>query len=446
MAHEDINFVHSLHAQANARSSWQVDFIFILIFSFFVGFITWAYFSKIDELARGQGKVIPAKKIQTIQSLDGGIIKEILVKEGQHVKEGQLLMKIDTTRFRATYEENIQKKLSYIATIIRLDAEANIDPVVDIPILDFPVIIKENAPNFVKAEQAVFEIRVSKLKTSLKVLESQLAQKLQELVEIESKIKLLKKSIELKKETLKIIKKAVKSRSKSRTDLLNAKEELNRTKADLDAAMTSIPRAKYAISEAKQKVAEKLKEFKSEASKEMQKIEAQLKEVDSKLIADKDKLAKTDIVSSVDGYIKTININTIGGVVKSGADLIEIVPKSEKLLVEAKIDPKDIAFINPSQKAVVKITAYDYSIYGGLEGKIVEISADSIIDKDSKDKKAYYRVLVRTDKNYLEKDNKKLPIIPGMVASIDIVTGQKTILDFLLKPILKTKQGALHER
>jgi adhesin transport system membrane fusion protein len=446
MAIEDVNFVHSLHAQANAKPGWKVDLVFVLIFLFFVGAITWAAFSEIDELARGEGKVIPAKKIQTIQSLDGGIIKGIKVKEGQHVIVGELLMKIDTTRFRATYEENIQKKLGYIATIIRLEAEATVDPVADIKLLKFPDIVKKNAPAFVKSEQAVYDTRVSKLKTSLRVLESQLAQKLQELVEIQSKIKLLKKSIKLKKESLNIIKKAVASRSKSKTDLINAQEELNRIKSDLDASETSIPRAKFAISEAKQKVAEKLKEFKSEASKEIQKVEAQLKEVNSKLIADKDKLAKTDILSPVDGYIKTINLNTIGGVVKSGADLIEIVPNSKQLLVEAKIDPKDIAFINPAQKAIVKITAYDYSIYGGLEGKIVEISADSIIDKDSKDKKAYYRVLVRTEKNFLEKDEKQLPIIPGMIASIDIVTGKKTILDFLLKPILKTKQGALHER
>ncbi len=148
----------------------------------------------------------------------------------------------------------------------------------------------------------------------------------------------------------------------------------------------------------------------------------------------------------MDGIIKQINMNTVGGVIRSGMDLIEIVPSSEILLVEAKIDPKDIAFINPKQEAIVKITAYDFSIYGGLEGKIVEISADSIIDKESKDDKSYYKVVVKTTKNYLEKNGERLPIIPGMIASVDIKTGKKTILDFILKPILKTKQNALHER
>ena len=147
-----------------------------------------------------------------------------------------------------------------------------------------------------------------------------------------------------------------------------------------------------------------------------------------------------------DGIIKQLNFNTIGGVVQSGIDLIEIVPLSDALVVEAKIDPKDIAFINPSQKAIIKITAYDFSIYGGLDGKIVEISADTIVNKESKDGKSFYRVLVKTDKNYLERKGKRLPIIPGMIATVDIVTGKKTILDFILKPILKVKQDSLHER
>ena len=144
--------------------------------------------------------------------------------------------------------------------------------------------------------------------------------------------------------------------------------------------------------------------------------------------------------------MKQIYVNTIGGVVKSGMDLIEIVPLSDILLIEAKIDPKDIAFISPNQKAIVKVTAYDFSIYGSLEGKIVDISADSIVDKNDKNQKTYYKVVVKTEKNYLEKDNKKLPIIPGMITSVDIITGKKSILDFLLKPILKTKANALHER
>ena len=200
------------------------------------------------------------------------------------------------------------------------------------------------------------------------------------------------------------------------------------------------------IEEAKNRITEKSKIFRSEASNELQKINTEIKKYESKLVSEEDKLDKTVLHSPVDGIVKQININTVGGVVKSGMELKEIVPQSDILLIEAKIDPKDIAFINPKQKAIVKITAYDFSIYGGLDGKIIEISADSIVDKDDKNKKSYYKVVIKTNRNYLEKNGQRLPIIPGMITSVDIVTGKKSILDFILKPILKTKQNALHER
>lgn len=228
--------------------------------------------------------------------------------------------------------------------------------------------------------------------------------------------------------------------------MLNVEKEYNQTKGDLQTAKLSISRSNYAIIEARNRIQERLNTFKSEASNELQKTVSQINRFEARLIGDKDKVDKTTITSPVDGIIKQLNFNTIGGVVQSGVDLIEIVPLSDALVVEAKIDPKDIAFINPSQKAIIKITAYDFSIYGGLDGKIVEISADTIVDKDSKEGKSYYRVLVKTDKNYLERKGKKLPIIPGMIATVDIVTGKKTILDFILKPILKVKQESLHER
>ena len=215
---------------------------------------------------------------------------------------------------------------------------------------------------------------------------------------------------------------------------------------DLNSALLSLPRSKLAISEAENKILEKVKGFKSNSYKELQEVTSELNKIDARLISETDKLEKTIIRSPVNGIIKQININTIGGVVKSGVDLIEIVPDSDILLVEAKIDPKDIAFISPAQKAVVKITAYDFAIYGGLDGKIIEISADSIKDPNSKDDKSYYQVTIKTDKNYLERNGEKLPIIPGMVASVDIVTGKKTIMDFFLKPIIKIKEGSLHER
>jgi adhesin transport system membrane fusion protein len=282
--------------------------------------------------------------------------------------------------------------------------------------------------------------------SSLQVLENQLGQKVQELVELKDKIKQLKQSLKFTKDEMNTIKKLVKKGVKSNIDLISIQKEYSKLEGELNASKLSIPRIKLSIKEAQNKLVEKLKTFKSKAADELQKKTSELKKYETKLVSDTDKLNKTVVRSSVDGVIKQIYLNTIGSVVKSGMDLIDIVPDSDILYVEAKIDPKDIAFINPSQKVVVKITAYDFAIYGALNGKIKEISADSIKDENSKDGKTYYKVVVETEKNYLEKDGEKYYIIPGMIASIDIVTGKKTILDFILKPILKTKQTALHER
>ncbi len=442
----DIKFVNSLYGQANEKSPIKIDIIFASIFLFFISIIVWASYSEIDELARGTGKVIPANKIQSIQNLDGGIVSDILVQEGQHVVKNQPLMKIDTVRFQASLEENKEVKLSLLAKRVRLNAELKFKANQQIPKLKFPKELRDSAQNYIQIETRLFRHTISEYISSLKTLKFQLYQKRQELKETYAKIEQLKTSLHIITQQRDTIKRMVESGSKSNVELLQIEGTYTKTKGDLENSQLSIPRAKLAIAEAKSKIEEKINNFKAEASKEIQDVEAELKKINSRLISDNDKLSKTVVRSPVNGTVKQININTIGGVVKSGDTLIEIVPDSDILLVEAKIDPKDIAFINPTQKAIVKITAYDFSIYGGLVGHIVEISADSIKDKESKEGKSYYKVVIKTDKNYLEKDGKKLPIIPGMVATVDIVTGKKTIMDFLLKPILKTKQSALHER
>jgi len=446
MASKDVNFVHSLYEQANMNTSKKIDFIFISIILFFLCAIVWASFSYVDELARGEGKVIPSEKIQTLQSLDGGIISKILVKEGEFVKAGQSLMSIDTTRFQASLDENKEAYYSFLTSKIRLESEYNLNVKSKIPKLIFPKDLRKSASALIKNEINLFEARVNEFKSSVLILENQLGQKVQEIVELNSKARQLRESEKLIREEYDVVLELTKSGAKSKFELLKIKKELSIIKGDLSATTATLPKAQYAIKEAKNRIIEKIRNFKSEALIELQKVNSEIKKYESILVSETDKLDKTIIKSPVDGFIKQLNINTIGGVVQSGIDLIEIVPQSDILLVEVKIDPKDIAFISPELKAVVKLTAYDFSIYGALEGRIIEISADSIIDKESKDQKYYYKVVIRTDKNYLERNGKKLPIIPGMVASVDIITGNKTVMDFILKPILKTKQNSLHER
>lgn len=443
---EDLDFIYTNYSHANEEANLVSKVIFTIVVGIFAIFLIWAIFAEIDELARGAGKVIPTDKVQTVQSLDGGIISEIFIKEGDIVKFDAPLMKIDTTRFQATLEESRQEYLSLLALKARLEKEATID--IDEPLqeLIFDEKILQDPSRYDLNEKMLYENRYKELKSSISVLSTQESQKIQELKEIESTIKKLKDNLGFIEEQKKTIKQLVERKIKSNIDLLDMEKEYNQTKGDLQTANLSITRSNFAIQEARNKIQEKLNTFRSEASNELQKTVSQINRFEAKLVGDKDKVDKTTITSPVDGIVKQLNFNTIGGVIQPGVDLIEIVPLSDALVVEAKIDPKDIAFINPSQKAIIKITAYDFSIYGGLEGHIIEISADSIIDKDSKEGKSYYRVLVKTDKNYLERKGKKLPIIPGMVATVDIVTGKKTIMDFLLKPILKVKQDSLHER
>jgi len=443
---EDLEFVYSSYSNANEQPNRLSNFVFLFITLFFAGAVTWAALAEIDELARGNGKVIPSDKIQRIQSLDGGIISEILVKEGEIIKKGASLMKIDTTRFQATLEESKQEYISLLAVKTRLAVEAKIDVRKRLPKIVFPKEVLDDASRYDKLEKSLLENRYKELKSSVNVLKTQLGQKRQELREIKNTIKNLKKSFSLIKEQRVQVQKLARRGVKSKFDLLNIEREYTTVSGDLESALLSVRRSELAISEANNRIQEKLDSFRAEASDLLQKTASLINKFEAKLVGDEDKVAKTTIISPVDGIVKQLNFNTIGGVVQSGMDLVEIVPQSDILLVEAKIDPKDIAFINPSQKAIVKITAYDFSIYGGLDGKIVEISADSIVDKESKEGKSYYRVIIKTEKNYLERNGNKLPIIPGMIASVDIITGKKTILDFILKPILKVKQNSLHER
>ncbi len=444
-AEQDIGFVHSSYGHYFDKPKKNVDLIFFLLMFLIIGLIAWAMVAEVDELTRGEGKVIPSNKIQKVQNLDGGIISEILIKSGEHVESGQALMKIDTTRFEASLDEVKDERLALLAKKARLNTQLSYNPRKKMPTIDFPKEVR-GQKQIINVEKKVFKNNIDEHRSSLKILELQFEQKVQEKREILSKIFQLKKSLELASRQLTTIEKMVRSGSKSRVELLNMQKEVNQLEGDLKASQLALSRSELSISEAENKIIEKVKTFRSESYKEMQEVDILLNKIESRLVSESDKLEKTTIRSPVNGIIKQININTIGGVVKSGIDLIEIVPDSDILLVEAKIDPKDIAFISPAQKAIVKFTAYDFTVYGGLDGKIIEISADSIKDTESKDGKNYYQIIVQTDKSYLERDGEKLPIIPGMVASVDIVTGKKTIMDFFLKPIIKIKKGSLHER
>jgi len=446
MSQKDINFVNSLYGVVNEKESSKINFLFFIIVILISILILWSNTSKIDELTVANGKVIPSSKIQKEQYFDGGIVSKILVKEGDHVLLNQDLMYIDTTRIKATFEET-KESLSFLeAKKLRFEKELKISYSKKYKELVYSRELLESSFDFVENQKSIFKNNFYERQNSIKILRLQEKQKKVELKEIKAQVSRLKSEITLIKEEYSTINRMVKNGTKSKIELLKIKKEYNTLKGDLKAAELSIPRSKLSIEESSVQIKEKTQSIKSSILEKLQETISDINKINSRLISDNDKLEKTIIKSPVNGIIKQININTIGSVVKSGIDILEIVPDSDILYIEAKIDPKDIAFINPTLKAIVKLTAYDFSIYGGLEASIIEISADSIKDTDSKDNKSYYKLLVKTNKNYLEYNGKKLPIIPGMIASVDIVTGKKTIMDFILKPILKVKDGSFHER
>lgn len=435
---EDQAFTTDINAVTLYGSSIHSHIILWLTFSFFIVAIIWANFATLDEVTRGDGKTIPPSHIQIVQNLEGGILSEILVKEGQFVEKGQPLLKLDAVRFASSFNETKLKYYELLATVARLEAETNKKKI------NIPKEVLKNAPNIASDAKNLLASKRNELKANKRILQDQVQQKQQDLIELKSKTYQLSRSHKLLQEELDMSRPLVAEGAMSRVELLRLERSANDLKGDLTSAQLSIPRLKSSINEAKNKLSELGIRFHTESLQELNEAKAELDRTSESAMALEDKVTRTKVVSPVKGTIKQLKITTIGGVVQPGMDLVEIVPLENQLLIEAKIRPADIAFLHPGQKAMVKLTAYDFSIYGGLEAELEHISPDTISDKDNGD--SYYIIRLRTDQNYLEKNGKQLNIIAGMTASVDILTGKKTVLDYLLKPILKVQERALKER
>jgi adhesin transport system membrane fusion protein len=393
---EDFDYIADWkEATLYRRTPFATSLIYILLAFLLIGFI-WAYFAEVDEITHAEGKVIPPTQVQVIQNLEGGILSEITVREGENVTKGQVLLRIDDTRFASSYREQYAQYIALLASVARLNAETDKQTLIKFPeeLNDYPEITQR--------EVELFESRLSALSDSIAILQDSYNLALQEL---ELATPLVKEGV------------------MSRIELLRLQRQANDLKGQLE---------------------EKRDAYEEEAQTELNQQLAKLESLKEALFSLQDRVKRTTVRSPVAGTIKTIHINTVGGIIQPGSDIIEIVPHEDFLLIEAKIKPKDIAFIKIEQPAKVKFTAYDFSIYGGLEGVVQYISADTITDEETKEK--YYEVLVKTEKNYLGSEAKPLPIKVGMVTQVDIITGRKSILDYLLKPLLKAKQNALTER
>jgi adhesin transport system membrane fusion protein len=408
------------------------------IIAFFLFLVCWAYFSSIDEVTRGDGKAIPSSKLQKIQNLEGGIVAELYVKEGQIVEAGAPLIRLDDTRFVSNAGETEALRLSMLLRVERLSAQVDDRP------LNIPDDVLKAAPSQAASERSLYDSRRQQLKDEVGGLQEQLVQRQQELREFSSKQGQYRNQLSLQRQEINMSEPLVAQGAVSPVEVLRLKRAEMETRGQLDATTLAIPRAESAIKEVQRKIDETRGKFRSEALTQLNEARTELNKAASTGKALEDRVSRTLVTSPVRGIVKQLLVNTVGGVIQPGSDMVEIVPLNDTLLVEAKIRPQDIAFLHPGQEAVVKFTAYDYTIYGGLKAKLERIGADTITDEDKKT--TYYMITLRTDRSHLGTDEKPLIIIPGMVASVDIITGQKSILSYLLKPILRARAEALHER
>jgi adhesin transport system membrane fusion protein len=437
MPEEDVDFATDVRATILSQTPQGGRLIIWTTLVLLVIFLIWASFSELEEVTRGEGKVVPSSHVQIVQNLEGGIISEILVNVGDTVKKDQLLLRIDPTRFASSFDENRAKYLSNKAKSARLKAEANGTALV------IPADVLKERPDIAARERQLYDSRRMELGSSTDIKRQQIDQRSQELKELESKLVELNRTYALLQKEISMIKPLVSKGAASDVEVLQLERQASQLEGEIDRTRHEIPRAQSKLEESKIAVRELNLNYRNKSNTESNEVLRDLDESASSSVALKDRLDRTSVRSPVDGIVNRVMVKTLGGVVQPGMDLVEIVPQSGTLIVEAKIKPSDIAFLRPGQKATIKFTAYDYTIYGSLKAELESVGADSITDDKGN---SFFIVRLRTDKGYLGTANHPLPIMPGMVASVDILTGKKTVLSYILKPVLKARYMALRER
>ena len=420
-----------------------------------VSFFVWAYFSSLQQVTSGQGKIIPSTQVQIIQSLDGGVLQKLFIQEGMQVIKNQPIARIDDTRFRSDFAEQKQEVDSLRANIIRLRAELSsvvigqnkqwqrqIEITKKVPV--YPDDLKENAPLMVVRQQDEYSERLDNLLNQLAIQGQKIQQREQEVAELASKIETLTISYRIATKELDLTRPLAKKNIVSKIELYKLERSVNDLKGELNAVSLLSPKLQSAQQESILQRRETILAYRAETRTQLNELQNKLSRINESQVGAQDKVTKALIISPVVGTIKTIHINTLGGVVKPGETIVEIVPTEDKLMVEAKINPRDIGFIYPGLPAIVKISAYDFARYGGLTGKVEHISADTSQDEEGN---SFYVIRVRTDASSIKNSKGELmSIIPGMLTEVDVITGKRTILEYILNPILRAKESALRER
>ncbi|MGL4974980.1 MAG: HlyD family type I secretion periplasmic adaptor subunit [Bosea sp. (in: a-proteobacteria)] len=397
----------------------------------------WSALAEIEEVTRGEGKVIPASRIQVVQNLEGGIVRRIGTREGALVQEGDVILQIDATGFGSSLEERREKMFGLQAVVSRLSAHAEGKP------FALPDEITQRRPDLAREQGQLFASRKRELEAAFAGLDLQAGQKRQEIEEVRAKVTNLQRALKLAMDEVALTVPLVQRGAAAKIELIRLESRQNELEGNLIGAELALPRLAQSLAEIEAKRREKEHNDRSETHAQLTEARVQLSSLEQGLKGDVDRVQRTEVRAPVTGLVKTLNITTVGQVVKPGLDIVEIVPINDTLLIEARVKPQDIAFLRPDLPAFVRISAYDYTLYGSLKARIEHIGADSVTTEKGE---TYYLVRARTEKANLEKDGRIFPIIPGMIANLDILTGKKTVLAYLVKPITKVQSQALRER
>lgn len=421
---------HSRHAGASLLLMTIVLLVASAVF--------WARHAELDEVTRGQGRVVPSRKTQVVQNLEGGILEELLVREGEVVDAGQPLLRIDATIADAQYQKSRAEYLALLGRIARCRAEAEglSEPV-------FAAEVVAEAPAVVANERDLFFIRQRQHRSEGIILDRQIFQRRQELTELEAKRGGLQKSCDLAARELRLSRPLLETGAASEAEVLHLEKILNGLESELETVTLAEPRVRSALKEAMERLDGHGLQYISEALAEVNTLEAKRAGIALVATAEVDRVRRTAVTSPVRGVVKQISFATQGAIIKPGEPIMEITPIEDSLLVEAWVRPQDVAFLRPGLPALVRITAYDFAVYGGLAATLQEISADTF---NADGNGSFFRVHLRTRTDSFSVNGHLAPIIPGMIAQVDIITGKKTVFEYLMKPILRARQVALTER
>jgi adhesin transport system membrane fusion protein len=417
------------------RGAWP---LFGAVAAFFLLFALWAGHAEIDQVTRGPAEVVPTRDLQKLSNFEGGILQSLEVREGEHVEAGEVIAEIKNTRTRADYQEAAVKAGALRARLTRLQAE------IDGRLPEYTADLKREAPLFVAAEKRFAGLRDATLQASLQVHDLRAQEVRQELDVQRTKLRYLREQRRYAREEANILRPLVESGAAPRTALIKVERTINQLDSEIDTARNAIPKSRSKLEQIESERAQARNEFRSLTSGALNKTRNALAQAEQQIRQGSQRVERTQIRASTDGIVQAIKIPTLGAVVEPGATIVEIVPITETLRVEARIQPQDVAFLHPGQRANVKVSAYDYAVYGGLDGTVEAISADTLVDEKTDER--YYRVTIRTESNTIRHKGRAYPIQPGMTAQVDILTGKETVLDIALAPLRRLADRALRER